>query len=61
MDNKKKKKEKYFWRIINIMLAFIMLLFFLFIWQVIGMLDDHQCWIDGYHSDHCQKYVRGNE
>ncbi len=31
------------------------------IWLIIAfnnMIDDHNCWIDGYQGEHCQKYIR---
>lgn len=61
MNDKEKKTEKYFLRIMNIIIVVIILMILLFIWQIIGMFDDHQCWIDGYQSEHCQKYIRRND
>ena len=23
----------------------------------LNMIDDHNCWIDGYTGEHCQKYI----
>lgn len=57
----KGKKEKTLWFIINVMICIILLIAFVFIWLVNGMIDDHNCWLDSYQTEHCQKYIRGNE
>jgi hypothetical protein len=57
----KDKKQKTFWLIINIIICLLLLILFLFIWQVGEMIDDHGCWVDGYQTEHCQKYIRGNK
>lgn len=31
------------------------------VYHTIGMIDDHNCYMDGYRAPHCRKYIRGDE
>lgn len=57
----KDEKSKTLYIIMYAMLGLIVIGFIIFAIQVWGMIDDHNCWVDGYHDEHCLKYVRGNE
>lgn len=57
----KDKENKALYIIMYVMLGLIAIGFIIFAIQVWGMIDDHNCWLDGYYSEHCQQYVRGNE
>jgi len=52
-------------KIINIISIIIMI--FTIVWitfisiLICNMIKDHKCWLDGYNTEYCQKYVRGNE
>lgn len=28
-------------------------------YHTIGMIDDHNCWLDDYRAPHCRKYIEG--
>jgi len=48
-------------KVLNILGIICLIVFILFVaWMIIaylGMMDDHQCWIDGYQTEHCRKYI----
>jgi hypothetical protein len=59
--NMKDREQKIFYIITYTLLGIVAIGFLIFLWLVGGMIDDHNCWQDGYHDEHCWKYIRGNE
>ncbi len=57
----KDEKNNALYLIMYAMFGLIVIGFIIFAIQIWGMIDDHNCWADGYYDKHCQKYIRGNE
>lgn len=54
------KIEKIVNSIAIVVLIVVSIVLIFFIKEIGGMIEDHNCYIDGYTAERCQKYVRGN-
>ena len=54
------KIEKIVNSIAIVVLIVVSIILIFFIKEIGGMIEDHNCYIDGYTAERCQKYARGN-